>query len=438
MRFCAGAVLLITSAYGFSPAIPHRWIKVPALQAASEISGSEADRLPNPPINWLPPLRLEPESEPSPGSTVYPLFPLGSVTYLPNSEHVLSIFEPRYRKMYNDILFSGGRSFAVCTVDGGGRFSEAASIFYLEELKEVSEQTKDQVKYVCQHRCTKRVKLKRVLNPAAWTKDTANYLKVEVEDILDDGTPPAAAAQAPTDEDLFAGAGAVTAPAATEAATEAAALAVGAYAEDMQTLCSDMDSVVELMTSFKEEPRFSPQVKGVFTPQDFAAVGADGDNKLWQLASLWQSFAQERMNHVERQGTADIQAVIMAHVTKNGTKSMKELAGRELTIPPALQKEVEAMTKRVREAMGEKLEATTVPYQQMLQEPSRGERVRVLRRVVLEEKLRLAAKQSLRNLFPTESKNSGGEDEGEDGSSGGGSDPSSSSAAAPDGSPEQE
>lgn len=38
-------------------------------------------------------------------STVLPLFPLGAVVYTPFSEHRLNIFEPRYRAMYNDILF---------------------------------------------------------------------------------------------------------------------------------------------------------------------------------------------------------------------------------------------------------------------------------------------------------------------------------------------
>ena len=45
-----------------------------------------------------------------------PLFPLG-VTYLPYTQPVLNIFEPRYRAMYNDILFSGARRFMVCNVD---------------------------------------------------------------------------------------------------------------------------------------------------------------------------------------------------------------------------------------------------------------------------------------------------------------------------------
>ena len=143
------------------------------------------EELPNPEVRLLPPLRAHPDSDPdSPDSPVYPLFPLGGTVYLPNTQHVLNIFEPRYRKMYNDILFSGSRQFAVCYVSDTGQFAETASVFYLEDLKEVSEQTKDQVKYVCKHKCTKRIRIKKVLNPKAWG-DASTYLRVEAEELDD-------------------------------------------------------------------------------------------------------------------------------------------------------------------------------------------------------------------------------------------------------------
>ena len=91
------------------------------------------------------------ESAAAEGATVVPLFPLG-VTYLPYTKPVLNIFEPRYRAMYNDILFSGARRFMVCNVDGAtGRLAEVGVLFYLDDLKEVSEQTGDRVKFVGSH-----------------------------------------------------------------------------------------------------------------------------------------------------------------------------------------------------------------------------------------------------------------------------------------------
>merc|ERR1719443_922431 len=86
------------------------------------------------------------------GVMTMPLFPLGS-TYIPYSSEELLISEPRYRAMYNDILFSGARRFIVCNVDSETkRLAEVGTIFYLEELREVSEQTQDRAKYVGSHK----------------------------------------------------------------------------------------------------------------------------------------------------------------------------------------------------------------------------------------------------------------------------------------------
>ena len=103
-------------------------------------------------IEWAPLMNVgAAESAAAEGATVVPLFPLG-VTYLPYTKPVLNIFEPRYRAMYNDILFSGARRFMVCNVDGAtGRLAEVGVLFYLDDLKEVSEQTGDRVKFVGSH-----------------------------------------------------------------------------------------------------------------------------------------------------------------------------------------------------------------------------------------------------------------------------------------------
>ena len=116
-----------------------------------------------------------------------PLFPLG-VTYLPFTQPTLNIFEPRYRSMYNDILFSGARRFMVCNVDQEtGRMAEVGVIFYLDELKEVSEQTDDRVKYIGTHSVKGRVQIKKVLNPKdGATRET--YMKAEVADFEYDPT----------------------------------------------------------------------------------------------------------------------------------------------------------------------------------------------------------------------------------------------------------
>ena len=128
------------------------------------------------------------DDEEGPLTETLPLFPLGGIVYTPNSEHILNIFEPRYRQMYNDILMNGSKRFvvAMCHPSEEGRFAQVGVLFSLEELKEVSEMTNDQVKYICNHRVTGRVKLHKVLNPEAWeSRDT--YLKVKGTIIDDTG-----------------------------------------------------------------------------------------------------------------------------------------------------------------------------------------------------------------------------------------------------------
>ena len=154
MRCLCAAALVVSVAGFFAPEA--RWTQVARrsatrglLQAVpEEAAACPVEELPNPEIRWMPLSALKPAPEVQPDSenaTVYPLFPLGSVVYLPETQHILNIFEPRYRKMYNDILLSGSRSFAVVMQNEFGQLAECASLFYLEDLKEVSEQTKDQV-----------------------------------------------------------------------------------------------------------------------------------------------------------------------------------------------------------------------------------------------------------------------------------------------------
>lgn len=112
-----------------------------------------------------------------------PLFPLAA--YLPHTNATLTIFEPRYRELYNDILFSGSRRFVVTDVDQmTGRFAEVGVVFYLDDLQEVSEQTQDRYKYVCSHRVIGRVRLGRIVNPTSWS-DRSTYLKVHTTPIVD-------------------------------------------------------------------------------------------------------------------------------------------------------------------------------------------------------------------------------------------------------------
>lgn len=64
-------------------------------------------------------------------------------------------------------------------------FAEVGVVFYLDDLTDVSEESADEVKYICNHRILGRVRILRVLNPAAW-EDQSTYLLAEVEDFKDE------------------------------------------------------------------------------------------------------------------------------------------------------------------------------------------------------------------------------------------------------------
>ena len=82
--------------------------------------------------------------------------------------------------MYTDILMNGSKRFCVVTSHPTekGRFAKTGVLFELEDLKEVSEQTQDQIKYICNHKVTGRVTINKILNPEAW-ETRATYLKAE-------------------------------------------------------------------------------------------------------------------------------------------------------------------------------------------------------------------------------------------------------------------
>ena len=73
--------------------------------------------MPLPDIRWVDPIDPKaPDEEPSAGATVMPLFPLG-VTYLPYTQPVLNIFEPRYLAMIDDALADRHRLIGMIQPD---------------------------------------------------------------------------------------------------------------------------------------------------------------------------------------------------------------------------------------------------------------------------------------------------------------------------------
>lgn len=117
--------------------------------------------------------------------TEVPLFPLGAF-YPPHSRPTLKIFEPRYRKLYQDLLASGSESeFAVTAVSETGQLAAFGVMFRIDELKDVAEETQNQIKYLARHTVMRRVQIRQLVNPEAMI-DTSSYLKAVVVPVEDD------------------------------------------------------------------------------------------------------------------------------------------------------------------------------------------------------------------------------------------------------------
>lgn len=317
-------------------------------------------------VRWCSPMDSSAkDAEPKEGSTVMPLFPLG-VTYLPFTTPVLNIFEPRYRAMFNDILFSGARRFMVCNVDQEtGRMAEVGVIFYLDELKEVSEQTQDRVKYVGSHSVIGRVQLNKVLNPSvAVSRET--YLRAEVTELFDDD-----------------------ATGATKVAEE-----------EVRTLFCEL---VDMQGSLGEEPRFTEAVK---TTLSFGQGSGTEDKGLWGTIQLWQQFLEQRAQVIGNKMQKEIQKQVIDFLKNNeiGTELVNARGEMRMEdLPPPLAAEIRGIQRRYRE----ELETTEsdpygLQFQAMLQANSHAERLTVFRHILDVERKRLSARATLQSLFKKE------------------------------------
>jgi len=316
-----------------------------------------------PPVRWMNQIDpTEPEMKPSSEeATVMPLFPLG-VTYLPYSNHVLNIFEPRYRAMYNDILFNGARRFAVCNIDQEtGRFAEVGVIFYLDELKEVSDQTDDRVKYVGTHSVKGRVKIKNVLNPqVAATRET--YLKAEVEELTDLG---------------------------------------GSAGEEAEKAVEDIFlDLVNLQADLGVEPRFTEAVKSSLE----MGLGTSTEDKgLWGTIMLWQQLLEQRSAVLGQKMQRDIQKGIITYLKENELSEKLVNSRGEVRmedLPPPLLAQIRGIQERYRDEL-EAMESDPygLNFQSILQSHSHAERLTIFGAILDKERKRLGARAQLKAMF---------------------------------------
>jgi len=309
-------------------------------------------------INWLPPIKsnedyMYPE-EVDEGKTEWPCFPLG-IAYIPGTEQVLNIFEPRYRQMYNDILFNGSRRFVVPMVQSDGRFAEVAAIFYLDDLKEVSEQTGDRVKFVCNHKVIGRVKINKILNPSVW-RDRSSYLKVEAEEMVD------------TD--------------AEEDHTEAESR-LSELIKAVMTMQIHVDQDVRLEIPLVDgKVDVSPRIAGY-----------------WSVVNLWQEFCHQRLLMIQAKAQQQIQELLLPYIQPDD----RTPTGQYVVNFEKLPEEVRAQLKLIQSSNNEEMQMLMsdpyLPFQLLLQAESHSERLRLLEEMIEEEHKRLQARAALKSLF---------------------------------------
>jgi Lon protease-like protein len=218
----------------------------------------------------------------SPDFEVLPMFPLG--VYTPQSNQVLNIFEPRYRKMYNDILMNGSKRFVVTMSHPTerGKFAQIGVIFQLEDLKEVSELTADQVKYICDHRVTDRDKVHRILNPEAWeTRET--YLQVEATRLKEDDD------EGPSKERK--GISMINPRDVYLQIAKAATGGIGEMdSEEEKLLRKSFSTLVELQYALQEDVRFTKA-----SINTLKVKPGSGKDSLWETVRLWQAYSDNRL-----------------------------------------------------------------------------------------------------------------------------------------------
>jgi hypothetical protein len=159
-------------------------------------------------------------------------------------------------------------------------------LFELEDLKEVSEQTDDQIKYICNHKVTGRVKLHRVINPAAWeSRDT--YLRVEGS-ITDDSGKDEADEEDKDEE--------------TDEVYGVLSQTMMGNPKEQSALRDAFANLIDIQHDLEEDVRFTRA-----SVVSLALKPGSGKDGLWQTIRLWQSFADQRLMSRQNELQRDFQ-----------------------------------------------------------------------------------------------------------------------------------
>lgn len=341
-------------------------------------------------VRWLPSVKEKQVKESSNSNDedveILPLFPLG--VHTPQSNQILNIFEPRYRQMYNDILMNGSKRFVVtmCHPTERGKFAQVGVMFELEDLKEVSELTADQVKYICDHRVTDRVKVHRIINPEAW-ESRETYLQVEATRLKEDDELEEPSTKNAGIMDLFRiGSAAKT----TLCGTEEETMLRNSYA-----------TLVQLQNDLQEDVRFSNA-----SVSTLKVKPGSGKDSLWETVRLWESYSQLRLKARESELQKSFRSKLLKYLQNQKKLKDGDLSGASIDISsltPELQKDVMELQKRMVIELKPLALESTLALQKILEADTHQQRVKIVRLFVDAECRRLKAKQLIRGMFSSTS-----------------------------------
>jgi molybdopterin converting factor small subunit len=290
--------------------------------------------------------------------------------------------------MYTDILMNGTKRFVVAMShpQERGRFAQTGVLFELEDLKEVSEQTNDQIKYICNHKVTGRVKLHRILNPNDW-ESRVTYLKVEGTIIDDTGKDQEEKDEPGMINDVYA----------------AVAAAAGTESEAEKNLKASFADLVQNPTRVGGRCTLHEGVSQC--PVCKAWCGEDG---LWQTIRLWQAYADQRLVARQNELQRDFQAKLQEFLKKEKGMKEKELPSSISfqDLSEELQKEVQNLAKENGDRPRTFDSRIYINNAKILEAEDHEARCVLLRYFIDAERKRLNAKKTLQGMFASSTESS--------------------------------
>jgi Lon protease-like protein len=299
-----------------------------------------------------------------------PLFPLGNMVYLPSSTHILSIFEPRYRKMYNDIMSIGSKRFVVstCHPTEDGKFAQWGVLFEITDMEDISQVVGDRVKYICNHRVIGRVKIHRLLNPKVWvTKET--YLEVEGTIIYDDVADYNSNVMSTKNNDD-----------PTELLLKSNAEENNALEEKLAQCYRD---IVTMQHDLKE---------GVLLNANETITGFTEGDEFWKFVNVWQSYIQLSQKMEQDNYYTGYNETMIGFSRKENNETTENLS-------PELQLELKDLQRNIAAASKRSWLDWTLSMQKILEAKHHNERLKLMIYFIEVERKRLVMKTSSRDIL---------------------------------------